>query len=177
MTSEEFELFNLKLSEESKQQQIEYKQAVKKFKNKQAELLKPIKLHDDTIEVLKHKRKELSNSLQQQIFEQYNFLNANIENKNLLDIFNDTAFKTPPAGAGECCAPKLLQYAYKNKLKPLCMAEFWWGVSPTDEIRKHGYFYPACNGKCKPILGHMLEGLNVEQNPLQHLEIKKEINN
>lgn len=74
--------------------------------------------------------------------------------------------KISPAGAGECAAPKLLQYAYKHQLKPIAMAEFWWGDSPKAEIRHHGYYYPACKGKCEPILKHMLQGLEVEENPL-----------
>jgi len=81
-------------------------------------------------------------------------------------FFAQTIQKFPPAGAGECAAPKLLQYAYKHQLKPIAMAEFWWGDSPKAEIRHHGYYYPACKGKCGPILGHMLQGLEVEENPL-----------
>ena len=85
----------------------------------------------------------------------------------MCDLFTDTVQKTPPAGAGECAAPKLLQYAYRNGWQPLAMAEFWWGDSPKNEIRRHGYYYPACKGKCGPILKHMLQGLHVEENPLE----------
>ena len=77
--------------------------------------------------------------------------------------------KTPPAGAGECAAPKLLQQAYLHGWKPIAMAEFWWGNSPKAEIRHHGYYYPACKGKCEPILQHMLQGLEVEENPMLQL--------
>lgn len=118
------------------------------------------------IDNLKEQRKKLSNSLQQQLFEQYNFLNAIGEQKNISSIFAETNQEVPPAAAGECAAPKLLQYAFENKLKPIAMAEFWWGESPKSAIRKHGQFYPACQGKCQPILGHMLQGLDVEENPL-----------
>ena len=83
------------------------------------------------------------------------------ETKDLCEIFAPTAQQVPPAGAGECAAPKLLQYAYLNQLRPIAMAEFWWGNSPKTEIRRHGYFYPACKGKCEPILKHMLIGLPV----------------
>lgn len=114
---------------------------------------------------LKEQRKLFSNNLQQQIFEKYAFLNAKGYAKNLLDIFQDLNLD-PPSGAGECAAPKLLQYAFANQLTPICMAEFWWGKSPKSEIRKHGQFYPSCRGKCEPILGHMLEGLDVEPNPI-----------
>ena len=114
---------------------------------------------------LKQARKAKSNSLQKQLFEAYTFLNAQGENKNLLDIFAPTPRKTPPAGAGECAAPKLLHYAYLHQLKPVAMAEFWWGQSPKSEVRRHANFYPSCRGKCEPILGHMLLGLEVNENP------------
>lgn len=117
------------------------------------------------IEELKNERKERSAALQQQLFEQYMFLNKDGKNKSLQDIFSRTAFGKPPSAAGECATPKLLQYAFLNGYKPLAMAEFWWGASPKSEIRKHRQFYPACTGKCKPILEHMLEGIPVDDNP------------
>lgn len=109
------------------------------------------------------KRAKCSANLQIQLFEAYQFLNILGESKSLLDIFTEEA---PPAGAGECAAPKLLHYAFAHNLKPLAMAEFWWGQSPSSEIRKHGHYYPACKTKCRPILGHMLAGMAVEENPL-----------
>ena len=107
-----------------------------------------------------------SRELQQWLFKQYNFLNAKGEEKNLIDIFKHETCRIPPSGAGECCAPKLLQYAYLNHMHPLCMAEFWLGDSPQGEVRYDGEYYPACHAKCKPILRHMLQGLDVEENPL-----------
>ena len=100
-------------------------------------------------------------------------LNAKGEKKDLSELFKDTTQKVPPAGAGECAAPKLLQYAYQNRLIPIAMAEFWWGDSPKQEIRRHGYYYPACKGKCEPILKHMLVGLQVDENPLQKEALRK----
>jgi tRNA pseudouridine32 synthase/23S rRNA pseudouridine746 synthase len=114
------------------------------------------------IEVLKSQRAAHSADLQRRIFERYTFLNAAGCTKNVLDLFTES----PPAGAGECAAPKLLQYAYLNALKPICMAEFWWGMAPDSEVRIHGHFYPSCKSKCEPILGHMLQGLVVDQNPI-----------
>lgn len=116
---------------------------------------------------LKNERKNRSAALQEKLFEQFNLLNARGEARDLCDIFKETVQHTPPAGAGECAAPKLLQYAYLNRLRPLAMAEFWWGESPRGEIRRHGYYYPACKGKCGPILNHMLQGLVVDANPLE----------
>ncbi|MDE5639260.1 MAG: RluA family pseudouridine synthase, partial [Odoribacter sp.] len=89
------------------------------------------------------------------------------ERKNLYELFQETEGRVPPAGAGECAAPRLLQYAYLHRLQPVAMAEFWWGESPRGEIRRHGNYYPACRGKCGPILRYMLQGLDVEVNPLE----------
>lgn len=115
---------------------------------------------------LKSERQQRSAALQMQLFEQFRILNGRGEVKTLVELFAPTPQVIPPAGAGECAAPKLLQYAYLNNLKPVAMAEFWQGASPRGEVRHHDAFYPACNGKCKPILLFMLEGLNVEPNPL-----------
>lgn len=115
---------------------------------------------------LKEERQRRSYLLQMQLFEQFRILNGRGEIKTLVELFAPTAQGVPPAGAGECAAPKLLQYAFLKGYKPIAMAEFWQGASPRGEVRHHDAFYPACNGKCKPILSFMLEGLNVEQNPL-----------
>ena len=117
---------------------------------------------------LKQERKDRSSALQKKLFAQYRFLNINGAEKDLGDIFADTTQGVPPAAAGECAAPKLLQYAFKWGFTPLSMAEFWWGISPKSEIRRHKNYYPACQGKCQPILTHMLSGMEVDENPLQH---------
>lgn len=121
--------------------------------------------YETDIETLKNERKERSAALQQQLFDQYVFLNQYGKTKTIQQIFGSTALGKPPAGAGECATPKLLQFAFANGYKPLAMAEFWWGASPKSEIRKHKQFYPACTGKCKPILAHMLEGMLIDDNP------------
>ena len=125
----------------------------------------------ENLQQMKQLRKTLSDALQQWLFMQFQMLNYQGESKDLLEIFRDetllgnqnivtsrvAAMKMmPPAGSGECCEPKLLQYAYLHGLKPLQMAMFWWGESPKKEIRHHLQYYPACNGKCKPILHWML---------------------
>lgn len=117
--------------------------------------------------------KKMSQDLQLWLFHQYRFLNARGETKDLVEVWQDyhssprirQKFPLPPGGTGDCCAPKLLQYAYQHHLKPVCMAEFWWGESPKSEIRHHGQFYPACRGKCKPVLTWMMQGLDVDPNP------------
>ncbi|EGU56239.1 pseudouridylate synthase, 23S RNA-specific [Vibrio nigripulchritudo ATCC 27043] len=118
------------------------------------------------LEALKEKRKALSAALQNKLFDQYRFLNQAGDEKSLLDIFSQTTNPIPPAGSGECAAPKLLHYAFANQLKPVAIAEFWWGVSPKSEVRQHKKYYPACQSKCHPILGHMLEGIEMDENPL-----------
>ena len=123
-----------------------------------------IALQED-INRLKTKRKTMSDSLQQWLFQQYNILNARGQRQNLCEIFAQTPQRIPPSGAGDCCAPKLLQYAFLKGYHPVCMAEFWWGESPKAEIRHHLHYYPACRSKCRPILGFMLQGLNVDDDP------------
>lgn len=117
------------------------------------------------IEILKNVRKEKSTALQQQLFKQYVFLNKDGKSKSLQEIFSLTPFGKPPTAAGECATPKLLQFAFANGYRPLAMAEFWWGAAPKSEIRKHRHYYPACTGRCKPILAHMLEGIPVDEDP------------
>ena len=130
------------------------------------QLRRPLAEHEARVDALRRQRREMSDALQQWLFGQYRMLNANGEERDLVDIFGETINAMPPAGSGDCCAPKLLQYAYANGLEPVCMAEFWWGDSPKQEIRHHLHYYPACRSKCLPILTHMLRGLDVEPNPL-----------
>jgi tRNA pseudouridine32 synthase/23S rRNA pseudouridine746 synthase len=118
------------------------------------------------IKDLKLLRQKKSFVLQNRLFDKYQFLNIRGEKALVLDIFAETALRRPPAGAGDCAAPKLLQVAFARGYTPIAMAEFWWGGSPVLEVRKHNFYYPACRGKCEPILGHMLQGLDVEDNPL-----------
>jgi tRNA pseudouridine32 synthase/23S rRNA pseudouridine746 synthase len=171
----DFNLLNKKLIQESFNNQFYYKELEEYYKNKVAEKRKELAAFDDEIAYLKKNRKEKSNYLQQTLFSKYAFLNYKKESKSLLDIFNNPAIK-PPAGSGECSAPKLLQHAFLNDLTPICMAEFWWGVSPNSAIRKHKNFYPACQGRCKPILAHMLEGIKMDDNLLlKNLSKNKEL--
>ena len=143
--------------------------------------------YNSRIAKLKNIRKRKSDHLQRWLFSQFTFLNAQGERSDLLSIFRNyyilnrpqsvfaTHFATvgehitlfPPSGTGECCEPKLLQYAFTHGMRPVEMAMFWWGESPKNEIRQHGQFYPACNGKCKPLLTWMLKGMNVAVNVLE----------
>lgn len=158
-TKEELAKESINEKNKLKKQSIYWKERIQKIE---------LELKEITSKITRKKkdRKKRSNALQKKLFEQYYFLNSKGEKKSLSNIFKDTPQKTPPAAAGECSAPKLLQYAFEQKLKPLAMAEFWWGESPKSAVRKHGLFYPACQGKCQPILGHMLQGIKVDENPL-----------
>ena len=153
-----------------------------------------VEAYNRKIAELKSTRKRKSDHLQRWLFSQFTFLNAQGERSDLLSIFRNyyllhspksvlaTHYATvgeqitlfPPSGTGECCEPKLLQYAFTHGMRPVEMAMFWWGEPPKTEIRQHGQFYPACNGKCKPLLTWMLKGMNVAANALE-VEAKQSI--
>ena len=158
---------------ESQYQKAEFKRLERYWKEQISEIKTELETFSSQIEAPKAERRNRSAALQQKLFQQFNFLNAKGETKNLCAIFEETVQKTPPAGAGECAAPKLLQYAYLSGLSPIAMAEFWWGESPKTEIRHHGYYYPSCRGKCEPILRHMLQGLNVEPAPSERYSLSQ----
>jgi len=161
-----FQQLKEQLSRESIQQKKDLKKLNSYWHHRIQQVADKLNQLNTEISILKKRRKDLSAALQQKLFDQYRFLNIKGEEKNLRDIFKQTARQIPPAGSGECAAPKLLQYAFLCGMKPLAMAEFWWGVSPKSEIRKHKNFYPACHGKCQPILEHMLKGIELDDNPL-----------
>lgn len=172
----EYQAFEKDLIKQSLRDKHELRILENRCKQILDDLQSEITFYENQIETLKKERKEKSALLQEQLFEQYSFLNQYGKTKSLKDIFSRTVFGKPPAGAGECATPKLLHYAFAHRLKPLAMAEFWWGASPKSEIRKHKQFYPACTGKCEPILKHMLEGIEIEENPfLKNLAADKKL--
>ncbi len=154
------------LKEESIRQQIQFKQQQYAKKLDLNQMEESLQEFEQQLSELREKRAAMSADIQRRIFQSYTFLNSANQQKSLLDIFKETPFNTPPAGAGECAAPKLLQYAFLNQLKPIAMAEFWWGMSPESEVKIHQEFYPACRGKCEPILSHMLKGIEMDVNPM-----------
>lgn len=155
------------LIRESQYMKAEYKRLEKRMKEHVAEAAVRLRQIEERINSMKQERKRHSADLQSRLFSQFVMLDAEGHSRNLCDIFRDTGISVPPSGAGECAAPKLLQYAYLNHLQPIAMAEFWQGESPRTEIRHHDCFYPSCRSKCEPILGFMLGGLDVEDNPVQ----------
>lgn len=166
LTLEEYTEFEKSLKKESLESKHFFNNVTRYWDYTLNTIKDDLSVFSSKIEDLKIQRKNKSIALQQYISEQYHFLNSKKEVKNLDELFIDTAVQNLPAGSGECAAPKLLQYAFLNDLTPIAMAEFWWGQSPNKEIRKHGHFYPACQGKCKPILAHMLDGIEMDKNPL-----------
>ena len=168
------ELRKGEISEEQQQALIKQSQFEKaelhrlklRYASEIAELKGKVETYEQHIEQLKQERRQRSAALQEWLFHQFVLLNGNGEKEDLIDIFKDYRNELPPAGTGECAAPKLLQYAFLHHMKPLAMGEFWWGASPKGEIREHLHFYPSCISKCEPILHFMLQGIDVEPNPL-----------
>ncbi len=149
---------------ESQFQKAELQRIKKRWSAETALAEEEVRRVDEGLTSLRQRRRTMSDMLQRWLFSRFMMLNAYGERRSLLEIWKN---ELPPAGAGECCEPRLLQYCFRKGWHPLCMAMFWWGESPKEEVRHHLHFYPACNGKCKPILGWMLRGLEVDTNPLE----------
>ncbi len=154
------------LAAESQFQKAELKRMKAACRQAVATAQEPISRLKARIDGLKQRRRLMSEALQKRIFNLFVVHNALGQSMTLAQVFDRATGHEPPAGAGECAGPKLLEYAYRHGLTPLCMAEFWWGRSPLAKIRCHGHYYPACHSKCGPILGFMLQGLDVDDNPL-----------
>lgn len=161
-----YEVLDKELQRESIGRKYHLKDTITKWNATVKELSDKVAVYENEIKRLREARRQQSAHMQNQLFDAYQFLNVHGETKSLRPIFKQTPLQIPPAGAGDCAAPKLLQYAFANNLKPICLAEFWWGVSSAADIRHHKQYYPACKGKCEPILGHMLQGTELEPNPL-----------
>lgn len=155
-----------RMTRESQFQKAELKRLECSIRENITVLRGDVDLFENKINTLKKERATRSFALQKKLFNHFRVLNAKGEEEELLGIFEQSVGKLPPAGAGECAAPKLLQSAYRNQMRPLAMAEFWQGKTPMFELRRDGYYYPACKGKCEPILNFMLRGLDVEESPL-----------
>lgn len=154
------------LIRESQFMKAEFKRERQAEESKLETLRRDLEVYEQRIAALKQERKSRSAQLQNRLFDQFVFYNAEGDKDTLCGIFRRATLPVPPSGAGECAAPKLLQYAYLHCYQPLCMAEFWWGESPKSIVRVHGHYYSACKSKCEPILQFMLQGLDVEPSPL-----------
>lgn len=158
---------NAALVRESQFQKAEYRRLAARWRQKIAESMERAAPLHARVAAMKSERMRRSAALQEWLFANFKVLNARGESKDLLAIFKDHRGALPPAGSGECAAPKLLQYAYMQGYTPLAMAEFWVGASPHGEVRLDGNFYESCRSKCGPILSYMLQGLDVEENALE----------
>ena len=154
------------LLNQSRYEKAELKRIRQRHEAKISGIVEEMDVFCRNMAAMRARRKAMSEALQERIFRLFVVSNARGERRDLVEVFKPLG-TLPPAGAGECCAPRLLNYAFTNHLLPVCMAEFWWGASPVGEVRHHGHFYPACRSKCKPILDFMLQGLDVEDNPLE----------
>lgn len=166
LRSSQPQLVTAEMIKRSQFMKAELKRLKKSCDDRLAPLRASVSSLEQEIADLKQRRASMSAKLQNRIFQLFKVNNVLGEQSDLLQLFTSSPQGTPPAGAGECAAPKLLQYAIANHFTPLAIAEFWWGNSPTDEVRHHGHFYPACRSKCLHILPFMMRGINVEPNPL-----------
>lgn len=148
------------LIRESQHDKAQLRRLMKSCEASVAEHQEALDVLEREIEALKRERREGSDALQRWLFDQYVMLNAKGMRRTLIDIFARFNGTLPPAGAGDCCAPKLLQFAYAHNLRPVSLAEFWLGAPPPTEVRRHLQFYPPCRSKCYPILQFMLQGLD-----------------
>ncbi len=160
---------------ESQFLKAELRREKKRWTEQLEEAKEAVSFYEQKKETLANQRKTKSEALQKWLFEHFVMVNYVGERRNLLDIFRDTVQQLPPAGTGECCEPKLLQYAYTHGLNPIQMAMFWWGKSPEGEIRHHLHYYPACSGKCKPVLTYMLPPEVLAATPHRDLSEQLEI--
>jgi tRNA pseudouridine32 synthase/23S rRNA pseudouridine746 synthase len=151
------------LIKESQFQKAQLKRLKDKWKEALAETGAQISAFETEISALKKERAERSDELQKWIFENALIHNAIGEVSSIWEVFNADGL-IPPGGTGDCAAPKLLEYAYRNRLQPLAMGEFWYGLSPETAVRTHGHFYPSCTSKCGPLLSYMMQGLSIQNN-------------
>lgn len=166
MSKSDYEVLHEKHKLESLQQQFQLRELQEYWASEIDKSDQNLQSILEPIIQLKKERKERSAALQKRIFLEYSFFDCNQNSKSLNEIFHKEMDVVPPSGAGECAAPKMLHYAFKNNLIPIAMAEFWWGESPKSKIRKHKNYYPACRSKCEPILKHMLSDTKMDPNPL-----------
>lgn len=151
---------------ESQHMKAEMRRLKKRHREQLAALTQRLNDYDTHIAHLKQQRRLMSEELQSQLFSLFVVRNARGESLDVATIFDHRLHRLPPAGTGDCCAPKLLQHAFVHHLTPVCMAEFWVGRSPHGQVRHHGHYYPACRSKCLPLMEFMLQGLDVESNQL-----------
>lgn len=160
------------LIKESQFQKAELHRTKKRWQKELAELQARVDALDAELDGLRKERKTKSDALQRWLFTEFRIADSHGEWRSLASIFADAIGHLPPSGAGECCEPKLLHYAFTHALRPVAMAMFWWGESPVGEVRRSRHYYPACQGKCKPLLDWMLRDYPVDSNPLEEVTVR-----
>ena len=150
------------ITKEAQKEKADLKRLKIRYNSEIEEIQERLENKLEAIGRLKKERQRKSDALQEWIFRQYVVHNALGEASSIMDIFAGRSL-VPPGGTGECAAPKLLEYAFRNNLQPLAMGEFWYGKSPETAVRTHGHFYPSCTSKCGPLLGFMLQGLEIQE--------------
>ena len=163
----EYEMLDERLKQEGAAIQRQMKQLKLQIRDEVSKAQDAVDEIETRLQDLEVGRRDKSRELQDKLFNQYNFLNIQGETRSLLPMFAETPLERPPPGAGDCVAPKLFQYAFSKGYEPVAMCEFWWGKCPMNEVRRHNLYYPASRGKCQPILEHMLEGMQVGENPME----------
>lgn len=157
-----------RMKDESRFMKAELKRLKIRKEAEISEKVKECEAYKNRIEELKQLRKQKSDALQDKLFRHFEMLDKDGNKKDVCDIFRENNAGIPPAGTGECCAPKMIQYAYAQGYRLVAMAEFWYGKTPAAEIRHHLHYYPSCMGKCKPLLTYMLHGVEMDENPMEH---------
>ena len=147
-----------RLTKESQFEKAELKRLKSAWDYRISEIEEELTKFEQTVDSLKKKRASMSEELQDWIFRQYIVCNHLSQEASIAEIFSQKGL-IPPGGTGECAAPKLLNYAFRNNLKPLALGEFWYGKSPDTAVRTHGHFYPPCTSKCGPLLDFLLTGI------------------
>lgn len=161
-----------KLIGESQFQKAELRRMKKRWQASLDLLSERLAAHERDISRMKEERKQRSDSLQRWLFDSFMIADSHGQQRSLTAIFSDFNGTQPPSGAGECCEPKLLHYAFTRGWKPITMAMFWWGDSPKGEVRHHAHYYGACQRKCKPLLTWMLRDVPMDPNPLEKISMK-----
>ena len=151
------------LGNQSSQEKRDLKALRIEWKQKIAERQSHVDLIESELKNRKQDHQAISEQLETQRLSHYRFINQAKKSKNLLELLDG---KDALEGSGDCCLPKLLNFAFEHGFKPLALSEFWWGLPPTDIIRQHANLYPVCQSKSFEILEHQLSGIELEDNPL-----------
>lgn len=120
---------------------------------------------------LKKQRTQLTDISLQRVFELYSFTRWDGKKITLPQIISEHSNHLPPTGTGDCCAPKLLSYAFEHNLQPVSMDEVFYGTNSKNKI--NGVSYPPCDERCGYILPYIL-GLEIVYRDSQIIVVNKQ---